>query len=185
MAEPFDLVSLQTQVAEILEQTQNLCEELSEEAFNWRPAFRWSVGQCLVHLNLTTQEMLKGLEGSLPLLRIPAGGPPQYPAWERFLLTLEEPPPRIRIPTLSGLKPAQQHSKTQVLAEFVELRHHFIELGKQSQGLDWGKNKVPFPLLPTLKVSWGSALAFCLAHDRRHLYQAGLILAHPGFPQPI
>ena len=182
MPEPFTLLSLQTQVGEILEQTQSLCEGLSEEAFNWRPPFRWSVGQCLVHLNLTMKEMVEGLESTFPMLRLPMGGPPQYPAWEGFLLKLEEPPPRIPIPTLSRLKPAPQHYKVQVLVDFVELRQHLAELGKASQHLDWVRNKVPFPLLPALKVSWGSALAFALAHDRRHLYQAGLVLAHPGFP---
>jgi hypothetical protein len=182
VAEPFNLLSLKTQAIEVLEQTQDLCEELSEEAFNWRPPFGWSVGQCLVHLNLTMGEMVKGLEDSLPTLQAAGQGIPQYPAWERFLLGLEEPPPRIRIPTLKRLAPPQQHSKTQVLLEFVELRHHLTGLGEHSQGLDWGRNKIPFPLWPVLRVSWGSALAFALAHDRRHLYQAGGVLAHPEFP---
>jgi hypothetical protein len=183
VADPFALLSLQTQVGEIVEQAHDLCDGLSQEAFNWRPPFRWSVGQCLIHLNLTTEEMLKGLQNALPLLHHPAA-PPHYPAWERWLVSLEEPPPKVRLPTVSQLKPQPEtpQQKGQVLEEFMALRNRLLVLGQQSEGLDWGRNKIPFPLLPALRVSWGSALAFALAHDRRHLYQAGLVLAHPDFP---
>ncbi len=54
------------QIEQIKTRCDTLVAGLSNEAFNWRPAQgRWSISECLDHLNITAERYLPVIDGAL------------------------------------------------------------------------------------------------------------------------
>jgi hypothetical protein len=53
---------------------------------------------------------------------------------------------------------------------------------EQASGLDLERIKVPAPGLGPVKLNLHVTLAWIAAHQRRHLWQARQVRAHPAFP---
>src|SRR6478672_4338377 len=76
---------------------------LSASRFNWQPApGRWSIGQCVEHLNLTLERYLPVLRTGIKDARRDgrlASGPFRLGLFDRTFLRMIEPPPRMRTRT--------------------------------------------------------------------------------------
>lgn len=182
----FNLSQLQIQTREILDQLQLLTAGLDLAQANWQPApSRWSVAQCIDHLNTFNASQLAHLEGFLSQAQPVRGRGGSYPWWERFFLWLEEPPPKFRLTAPAAIQPASNLDLGQVVEVFSAHHARLLALGGQASSLDWVATRIPISFLPRVRLSLGTQLALVLVHDRRHLYQMGQVLSHPQFPAEV
>jgi hypothetical protein len=70
----------------------------------------------------------------------------------------------------------------EVLRDFLELRDQFGQRIRRADGLDLKRAVVQSPVSRFFRLPLGAYLAFLLAHDRRHLWQACQVRGAPDFP---
>jgi DinB superfamily len=153
-----------------------LVARASRDQFNRQPGpKRWSVGQCLDHLN-NLRKMFPAIDGTIQAaeqrgLRSP--GPFAYGWFARWSVRSMEPPPRFRMRTVEMLLPRDAPLEgDEVLREFLAVREQFAERIGNADGLDLKRAVVQSPVSRFVRLPLGAYIAFLLAHDRRHLWQA-------------
>jgi hypothetical protein len=52
----------------------------------------------------------------------------------------------------------------------------------RAEGIDWARARVVSPASRFFRLPFAAYVAFLLAHDRRHLWQAREVRNHPAFP---
>lgn len=177
----------ETQMAEIRTAARAVAEGLNETQFNWRPAAdRWSVGECLAHLNVTVRAVLPALDQAIATGRskgLTGNGPFRYGWFARRVAASMEPPVRRRFRTQKIFLPADtRHVPAAVLSEFDAVHDQLAERFARADGLDWGRVRVISPASRWLRLPFGAYTRFTLAHDRRHLWQAQQVREASGFP---
>jgi hypothetical protein len=159
---------------------------LTDEQFTWHPGpDKWSIAQCLEHLNATARHYLPYLdEGIAEAIRrgTYAKGPYTYRFIGRLLVAITEPPSRFRGKALHALHPGAPRRRQEIVAAFRAYQVQYIDRLRQANGLDLGRARVRTPVATWLRMSLGSGFALLAAHERRHLWQARRITQMPGFP---
>ena len=157
-----------------------LVAPLSDEEFHWQPRPEsWSVAQCIDHLNVTARLYLPMLdEGIASAIRrgLYDTGPFSYNWVGRTLLRLVEPNSRFRAKAPRPFQPAAGRPLHDVMAAFRAYQVQYIDRLRQASGLDLARARVASPLARWIRVPLGSAFAFLIAHERRHLGQARRVL---------
>jgi hypothetical protein len=166
---------LLTQLLAIDQDVPGLVKGLSSSQFNWRPApDRWSIGQCVEHLNITTERYLPVLRQAQADARAKdrlRSGPFALGFLEHWFLRMMEPPPRRRMRTRPGFAAAAQLDPAATLERFQALNRQLGESIRQADGIDLGAVKVRSQFGP---ISWtmNGTFLLLLAHQRRHIWQA-------------
>jgi hypothetical protein len=158
---------------------------LDTRQLNWRPdATRWSVAQCLEHLLAANRLMVRAAQDALD-------GSKSRTIWQRLplvpglfgrMLIRSQAPQATRKFTASPLAtPASSDISADVVDRFIAQDH---ELVSWLQRLDEPRARrvimtSPFVSFITYSVLDGARLI--LAHDHRHIQQAGRVLQLPGF----
>jgi DinB family protein len=182
-----DLEELLRQIEAVKADGQALCAGLSESQFNWRPApGRWSIAECLAHLNLSVTGTLPAFDRAIETGRAKgrlAPGPFRYRWFARMMVASMEPPPRYRMkaPTIFTLPATTTYALRQVLPDFLDLLDRLAERVRRADGLDLARNRVISPVTTFLRVPMGAYFQFILAHERRHLWQARQVRNAPTF----
>jgi DinB superfamily len=160
---------------------------LSDAEFTWPPGpERWSIGQCIDHLNATARVYLPVLdEGIAEAMRrgLYAPGPYSYNWIGRVLVFLNQPTTRIRTKAPTSFYPALNRSRQEIMAAFRAYQVQYVDRLRQANGLDLARARVSSLVVHWLPMPLGSAFACLIAHERRHLVQAQRVLAAPGFPR--
>jgi hypothetical protein len=165
-----------------------LIDPLDSLQFNWRPGpDRWSVGQCLDHLNQTNGKLLPVLEQAIAEGRArkqTAAGPFRYGPFARWFRDSMKPDfkkplksPRIYRPEVSRLDIAR------VADEFDRSLEALAEIIVRADGLDLAGIKAASPVSRLLRIPLGIWFESVVVHDDRHLQQARRVTAEPGFGQ--
>jgi DinB superfamily len=169
------------QVEAIKTDARSLVTGLSHAQFNWRPGpKRWSVAECLDHLN-SIAKVFPAIDRAIEDaerrgLRDP--GPFRYSWWARANVRWMMPPPKFRMKTWKMLLPRDVPlAVDDVLREFLDLHDQFAQRIRRADGLDLKRAIVQSPVMRWFRLPLGAYLAFLLAHDRRHLWQARQVLA--------
>jgi hypothetical protein len=180
-----ELRDLSEQIDNIKEDAQELTAPLSDLQFNWRPASgRWSISECLAHLNLANGTDLPMLVEAIEQARsagITGKGPFRYGFLSRKFVQMNEPPAKLRFKSPKVYKPPSGLTKEAVLGEFLSNHDRMLELVAKSSGLDLARVKVP-TVFRYVTFSLGIRFALQNAHDRRHLRQAWDVREHRNFP---
>src|ERR1700742_3523272 len=91
-----ELATLITEIDANLSHLESIVHGLSHAQFNWRPGpGRWSVGECIAHLNVTNAGDLKPIESAIHRGRagnIKGEGPFTYGAMSKWFVASQEPP---------------------------------------------------------------------------------------------
>jgi hypothetical protein len=165
------------QLLAIEQDLPGITNELSHAQFNWQPSSdRWSVGQCIEHLNITTERylpVLRQAESDARAQGILRPGPFALGFFEHWFLRMMEPPPRRRIRTRPPFVAPAELDPPATLERFRRLNAEFGVCIREADGLDLKAVKVKSQFGP---VSWtlNGTFLFLLAHQRRHLWQARL-----------
>lgn len=164
-----------------------LTNGLTDEQFNWKPSEKkWSIGECLEHLNITNGKMYvhinkgiqkaqkNGLKGEPPFKTgfigrwfLKGSGPKGRPI----------PAPGIYRPASSDL------SKKATVLAFRDIQSDYIELVELSDGLDLGKIMVRSAVTPLLRFNAATWFEAMKGHQERHFDQIRRLLSHDKFPK--
>ncbi|HEV2992648.1 MAG TPA: DinB family protein [Candidatus Angelobacter sp.] len=161
----------------IRSRTEQLVNGLSPEQLVRRPEpGKWSIAECLIHLNLTATAIQKFIESAIQqgkANQIVGHGPFKSGALGGLFIWIAEPPPKFKIKAPAKiLPPANIEDPSQVIAEFFRLQDEWARLVQQADGLDLNKIKAKtgFAGMPPIRL--GATIPWMMAHQRRHLLQA-------------
>ena len=175
-----ELQEMLSQIEAIKADARDVCAGLSETQFNWRPGEgRWSIAECLLHLNRSVTATLPAFERAIAQGRAKgrvakSDGPAGYSWFSRWMIASMEPPPKRRMKTfpIFAVAVGGTHALGSVLPEFVAVRDQLAERVRSADGLDLTGNRTVSPVTRLLRMPLGAYLQFVIAHDRRHLWQA-------------
>jgi hypothetical protein len=148
-----------------------------------RAADRWSIGECVAHLNLTSSAYLPLLRAALDEAR--RSGRPTPPRFRRdpagwLLWKSLGPPVRIRMKTAAPFVPRGTRPAADLVAEFERLQAEVVTLARQADSQPIDKVRVTSPFNPRLGYNLFAALSILARHQHRHLWQAEQILSVSG-----
>lgn len=176
-----ELDDFRRQLERISAEGDALVGEMSDDNFNWQPAVdRWSIAQCIEHLNATARAYLPMLdEGIADAIRRGqyGEGPFRYTLLGRLIARSQEPPPRLKFKSPRAFAPPPRRARQETMAAFRAYQVQYIDRLRQANGLDLARARVRSPAAYVwLRIPLGSAFALTTAHERRHLWQARRVL---------
>ncbi len=155
---------------------------LTIDRFNWRPAAgRWSIAQCVVHLNVSAGLYAARIEDAIRSGRargVLGSGPFAYNVLSRWMLRAVDPSNRrkARSPAKFAPSAGEIYNPAAVLSEFHEAGARWERLLREADGLHLARVKVRSPVFPLIRFSLGASFAIQAAHEQRHLQQANDVL---------
>ena len=137
---------------------------------------RWSVGECVAHLNLTGQAYDRILREAV--MRAKAAGPADpgrryrrdITGW--LLWKMMPPPVRFRLPTPAAFVPQGTLPKRETVLEFEHLQQLTLQLLAESDGCPMKEVKVRSPFNDQVHYDLYSCFSVLAPHQHRHLWQA-------------
>ncbi|HVF38904.1 MAG TPA: DinB family protein [Gemmatimonadaceae bacterium] len=183
---------MQKQLAAVtkgLESAQSRLEKLTERITedHWQvrndPA-RWSVAECVAHLNLTSAAYIPLIRAALAEAR--ATGETKAQAYHRdpmgwLFSTMTGPLPSLgrkrigRVKTMAAFIPEGNLPRQIVLAAFKRDHDELIGMAHEAEGLPIDKVRITSPFGGKIRYNCYSAFVIIPRHDARHLEQAELV----------
>lgn len=181
-----ELQAMLDQLDTIRREGEAIASGLTDSQFNWQPGEgRWSIAQCLNHLNVGVAMVLPAFDRAIAEgrdQRKTSSGPFRYGWFSRLAIASMEPPPRWRMKTPMKKSAGTTHRAADVLPEFARLRNELADRVRKADGLDLARIRTISPVNRLVRLPLGAYFHFILAHDRRHLWQARQVRAAAGFP---
>lgn len=141
-----------------------------------RDPARWSVAECVAHLNLTSAAYVAILREAIDRGKAMAGS--RFTGRYRrdfmgWLLWKTMPPPvRMKVKTAAPFVPQSTAPVTELQSEFVHLQDLQLALLAEADGLPLGDITVQSPFNEKVKYNLYSCLTILPSHQHRHLWQA-------------
>jgi len=159
---------------------------LSLEQLRWRPEpHRWSIAECLDHLNITLALYLPKIDHAIGFGRGVGRVLDQFsPGPELEALRLVEPPVWVRTLAPPAILPAAAVDPDRLVEQFHCTRDRYAETVGRAFRLDLSGIVIAEPLYPRISSVRGT-LALLAAHDRRHIWQAEQIRNGSRFPRAL
>ena len=158
-----------------------IADPLTEASWGARPAQdEWSVAECVIHLNLTSEAMLPLIGEAIARgreLKLFSTGPFRRDVRGWLVNWISEPRAwlRIKIKTTAQFVPPAIEPKDRVLAAFDTLQERVLGCVRGADGLDLGRLRIVSPFDARLKYNLYSCFRIIPAHQRLHLAQAEAI----------
>jgi hypothetical protein len=137
---------------------------------------RWSVAECVAHINLTSHGFRSPVERALNEGRQQKDG--TSASYRRdplgwFLWRIMAPPVQlVRVKTTPSFVPQSTPPAAQLLAEFDHLQQEQIGWVRAADGLPLGRLWIASPFNPRVKYNLYSCLSILPRHQERHIWQA-------------
>lgn len=164
-----------------------LVDGLTDAQFNWRPEpGRWSIGECLDHLNVTAERYLPLMTAAMEDARrrqLVGRGPFRYGMFESWFVRTMEPPAKRRFRAPKVFQPEGRLTRAEIVAAFQQRQTDYVAALHAADGVDLRRAKVTSPTSRLFKTSLGQSFALMAAHQRRHLWQARQVRQHREFPR--
>jgi hypothetical protein len=186
-----DIAMLITEMDANLSHAESITHGLTREQFQWRPGpGRWSIGECIAHLNAANTVNLPAIATGIAQGRarnLKGEGPFRYGFLMRRFTASQEPPVTKKYKAPKAMIPPADVDPDETLAEHRRIATELKRLAREADGLHLARVKMKLPGLPALpraivRVPLGGWLVFITTHDRRHLWQAEQVRNDPGFP---
>ncbi len=177
------LASIITQLDAASERVRALAARTTADRWTRRAdPNRWSVGECVVHLSLTTSAYLPLIRAALDDPRTPPQAATPDTRYRRdpvgwLLGYLVGPWPRVmrtraRIKTPAAFVGRGDTPRDDTIAEFADLQAQLVALVRESNGRAIDRVRIPSPFDQRAKYNVYSALVLLPRHQQRHLTQA-------------
>lgn len=156
----------------------SIVNSVSFEQLKQRPQpNQWSIAECLVHLNLSSQAEINILHDAYERIstkRIYVEKQFKMDLLSRFMKWTLEPPPIFifKIKTTQRFQPVDLEPVREVLPTFLALQEQLKACVDAANGLPLDQIKVVSPFISKIKYNLLSCFHLLLAHERRHLWQA-------------
>ena len=134
---------------------------------------RWSIGEQILHLSLTSRAYLPRLREGLAQARqkgLRAKGRYRRDFMGWLLCKMVEPPVRVKVKTTPQFVPRNPQAKEEAMRDFDSLQDELRAFLAEAEG--WAIDRVDFvsPFDPRIKYNLYSALRATTAHQRHHLW---------------
>ena len=174
------LAAIARELEDARERAHRLGAAIDEERWGQRSTpGRWSMGECVAHLNLTSEAYLPLIRDAIergPRLKLPSRSRYRRDLIGCFLCWAAEPPVRLRVKTTAPFVPTAPGSRAEVLTQFDRLQAQLVDCLRAADGLHLGKLKIRSPFDRRLRYNLYSCFRVIPAHQRRHLWQAEQVL---------
>jgi hypothetical protein len=183
---PAELQSYRAELLRLSEEVRMLGAGLSEAQWHWTPdPARWSIAQCIDHLNTIHTLLLPRLSEAMRRARergYLGRGRFRYNWFDRMFIDALQPDarPNMRAPAL--YRPQARPPDGDLLPRFDALQQELIATVEAADGLDLRRIKVASPVSALLRISLGAWFAAIVAHQWNHLRQAQRVREESGFP---
>jgi hypothetical protein len=171
-----DVSDLRHQYQELISREHEVFRGVDEEIASQRPIpGRWSMAECVAHLNITGEPYLESLTSVMDEAErrdAPRRLTRRQGLFARWLTQTLEPPYRLRVKTFTRFEPQAGAGLAQTLNMFEKQQQHFLALIDRMQQQGVPRMRVASPVQPLLRLHADDWLLFLAAHARRHLWQA-------------
>ncbi len=144
---------------------------------------KWSANQCLAHLNSYGRYYLPQIENAIHIARQQASDPADTftAGWlgnyfTNMMLTDASGVPTKKMSSPKDHDPRVQEDSHKVIAEFIEQQEKMIELLNDAKLIDINAVRIPISIAKFIKLKLGDTFLFLIAHNYRHILQAGRAL---------
>lgn len=164
-----------------LDQLHRLTESVPVTNWSRRPdPARWSVAECVAHLNLTSRTYLPLLSTAIDqaraLDRLPPARYRRDPVgW--LLWAMMGPPVRFRTRTIAAFVPQAGTDAGHLVEEFERLQDAQLAALRMADGLPIGRVRVASPFNPRVRYNLFACFGILARHQHRHLWQAARVWA--------
>ncbi len=154
---------------------------VSADAWSRRPEpSRWSIAECVTHLNLTSAACLPRLRDALLRGRgMREGAPARYRrdpiGW--LLWRMAGPPVRQRVRTTPAFEPRATQPAADAVAEFARWQREQTAVVAEADGLPLGRLWIISPFDARIRYNAFACLTILPRHQHRHLWQAEQVKA--------
>lgn len=172
------LVDIKAQLDTASERATFIVNSIDSEQLNERPQpDKWSIIECLVHLNLSSQAeiaVINRVFEQKQTKKVAAGKRFKMDLLGRFLKWTLEPPPMFfsKMKTKKPFQPFKVEQLSDVLPTFLALQEQLKACVDAASELSLEEIKVESPFDTRVKYNLFSFFHILLAHERRHLWQA-------------
>ena len=136
---------------------------------------RWSVAECVTHLNLTSQTYLPLLRDAVARARTleqrPTGRYRRDPVGWLLWATMG-PPVRVRLKTIARFLPSRVAVPATLVEEFDRLQAAQLDCLAAADGLPLSRVRVTSPFNARVKYNLYACFTILPRHQHRHLWQA-------------
>jgi hypothetical protein len=182
------LDQLQTETEAVLEHIVRNWQLISPDKLSRTPsAGAWSAQACLSHLNSYGDFYLPAIQRAI---RKSGNGPSTgfHPGWlgnyfTQMMRTDAKGSPVTKMKAIKKHFPSDAESPDAVIATFIDQQEklHALLGSARSISLD---TRVPVSIAPLIRLKLGDVFRFLIAHNYRHLHQAGRALLAAGISLP-
>jgi hypothetical protein len=167
-----------------------LTDSMPDDRFSKRAdPGRWSVAECVAHLNLTGRAYVPMIRASIAEAKTIGGKSGRRYRRDTMgwlISTMAGPMPRVgnlrfgRVKTAAKFVPGGELDRQRVMSEFDALQADQIALAREADGLPIDRVQVVSPFVDSVKYNLYSALVLLPRHQERHVWQAENVWANRG-----
>ena len=145
---------------------------------------RWSVAECVAHLNLTSAAYIPRIQAALAeakAMHVPKSTKYSQDFMGKLFALMVGPLPTFgkmrigRVKTARDFVPAGAPPKQSTLSAFKKYQDELIALVHEGDGLPLDKVKIKSPFGGRISYNCYSALVILTRHEQRHLDQARMV----------
>jgi hypothetical protein len=182
-----DLQNYHQQFLSIRSEARNLLADLTDNQLTWQPGSnQWSIAQCVDHLVVTGCNSLSHMTQAISEARLKgllSEGPFRYGMLERWFVRQMEPNAKMRFKAPKAYLPIRDRLPSEIVTSFYGLQEDFLQCIEDANGINLSRVRVNNAVSRWFRLSLGQELAFNIAHERRHLWQAEKVKEIADFPQ--
>ena len=160
---------------------------MSNEQLNWRPAAdKWSVAQCLQHLNIVDKYYLIRFRKVLITGKKAFFNRDHYTPSLLGSYYIKQVEPNAAVKDSQTHKiylPSIEKNDGSVLKEFDRLQHLLKDTFEKAKRYDMKKNKFSMPSNELMVFRFADAMIAIVRHDQRHILQALTVMDNSNFPK--
>jgi len=171
-----ELSAVQQEFESALVRLHELRAKVPPEIWKRRPApERWSPGECVAHLNLSSASMVPLVRAGIEEAgrrrgRAPARYRRDFMGW--LLWKGLGPGRRFKTRTIPAWVPSGDRRPDDLVAEFARWQTQQIALVRDADGLPVDVVKITSPVDARVRYNLFAALSIMARHQHRHLWQA-------------
>jgi hypothetical protein len=150
---------------------------------------KWSIAQCLEHLNSYGRYYIPALEKALQQAEKAHSTPaPEFKSswlgnyFTKMMLPTENGQLRSKMKSPKDHHPPVKLDASHVVSTFLNQQQTIEQLLQRAQKVNIQKVKVPISISRWIKLSAGDTFRFLIAHEQRHILQASKVLVQ-GYDQ--
>ncbi|PLK45696.1 DinB family protein [Emticicia sp. TH156] len=172
------LEKLENEVENHLQAAINTFQNLNEDIL-LKPPYNggWSIAQCFEHLNSYGLYYLPQIEkGIRENQEKPFDGTFKSSWLGRYFTRMMRPSNTKKYKALKGHIPPPDLNAHAVMAEFINQQEALLRYLKEAGKVDLNAIRIPISIGKFIKLKLGDVFQFIIAHNERHIQQAGRVL---------